>query len=48
MPIFKNVLIQGVYQPEKLRKNELTQGNHEKFRENYNDSEKIMSIVALS
>ena len=40
--------IQGVYQPEKLKKNELTKGNHGKLRENDEDSGKIMSIAALS
>ena len=41
-------MIQGVYQPGKLREKELTQGNHGKLRENYEDSEKIISVAALS
>ena len=42
------LVIQGVYQPGKLRENELTQGNHGKLRENDKDSGKIMNIATFS
>ena len=48
------IVYQGVYQsgksgePGKFRENELTQGNHEKLRDNDEDSGKTMRFAALS